>query len=227
MRRAFVVGSSTFSDTTYRALPLASRDALSFHHLALDTSLINAPESILLLDPIRSQLFQAFGDFLSTLGENDFILYFAGHAARLANGSWVFICADTKHDELSLTGFLYRDLLSLLRQYERNRGLLILDTCFAGSASALRAKLNARSGIDSIIPELSREGLVTIWACGAEELSFEGEGHSLMSGWLLKAIRTGAGAGACGKNLTAHGVGAFRPWRGRRSQSRSRGAPSS
>lgn len=197
MRRAFVVGTGIYDDDGVSDLAFATKDAEEIYKVLMDPSIGAAAESSkLLTNPTRAQLVDELGRFLRTLSEGDeFVLYFAGHASRSRAGRWSLYCRNTVRDDLSLTSFSFDDLRALLRQYDRSRGILVVDTCFARSVDALLELAGARGRIDEILPPTPREGLAIVWSCGSEDLSFEEDGHGLFTGLLLAGLRCGADLG--------------------------------
>jgi len=194
VRRAFVVGCGAFDSGVIEPLPYARCDAEEFYKLATDPRLGDwSAESVLLVDPGRRELRAALGEFLRKLAPGDeFMLYLAGHASRLRSGQWAFLCRDSVPGDLTLTSFPYSDLRKLILDCSQARGILVFDTCFARSARALR-EFQSRGAESELRLETPREGFVTLWACGASELTFEKDGHGLLTGWLIEAIRVGAG----------------------------------
>ena len=212
MRSAFVVGCGQFIDSSIHTLSYALNDANEFHSVITDSKLGDADResSILLQNPPREDLLRKMGSFLEKLKPQDeFIIYFAGHGWRLPSGQWAFLCNDSNPKSAALTTFAYSDLKRLISGKDRKRGILIFDTCFARSADSVLRGLRERGEFAGMQPEPPQEGIVTIWACGAAELTFEKSGHGLLSAWLLKAIRGGAGLGP---NIEFLGTGDAVSW---------------
>jgi uncharacterized caspase-like protein len=204
MRRVCAVGCGAFADARIQTLKNAASDAAAFFELAVDPALgaADPAHSILLEDCTQADLRATMANFLREMREGDeFVIYVAGHASKLPNGDLTFYCSDTSRSRLTRTTFPFSELEGLLRQYRRNRGVLIVDTCFAASAAELLAKVRADGGVAAVMPPF-REGLQVMWACGAEALAFEGSRHGLFTDLLLRAMRAGAGVSPSSEFVT-------------------------
>ena len=192
------IGSSDYENPKLENLPFAKNDAVEVYNILTDDSIgVATKRSTLLIDLPKRQLVKELGKFFRSLSNNDeYIVFFSGHAGRLPSGDWAFYCRDTDPNNKTLTALSYRDLNELMHQHNRSRGILIFDTCYARSASGLQGNLRVKGGVHKIMPQITREGTIVIWACGSEDQTFEQGGHGLFTGLFLGAIRCGADLGA-------------------------------
>lgn len=194
-RLAFVVGCGHFQDSEVVPLLNSSRDATEIFKRLTDPALGAAEPlgSILLVDPAYSDLLTELEEFLSSLkAEDQFILYFSGHAQTLPASGWAFFTTDTEKRAPALRSFSFRQLQGLMSETSRNKAILIFDTCYARTADEFDKHLVAKGGVEGTAPTKLGEGQVLMWSSGIAEQSWETTGHSMFTGCLIEAIDKGA-----------------------------------
>ena len=159
MRRAIVIGSSSFDCPSIRALPGARSDAK-------DTSTRSSRIP-------RSGMRWTRQCSCSTHSRRHFRKNWVGssRASALMMSSSCTSAAtqsgsavgkghsdrrDTDEQNVALTALRYHSLHSLLQQYKRSRGIIVLDTCSSKSAVDLHRELSARGGAQQLMPESPR-----------------------------------------------------------------------
>lgn len=205
MRKAFVVGLAEFEHPDIEDLPFAANDATRFYEVITDPNLGGASqnESVLVLSPTRRELSVEFGRFFSNLTPQDeYILFLAGHGRHLRSGRLAFDCRDTDPRRRSLSALSEKELRAFLHTRNVVRGILILDTCFAGSFGELQQDWRARGDVEQLQIDPANNGQVILWACGSRELTFEGGGAGMFSSLLIQSILAGAGVSRASQAIT-------------------------
>jgi len=195
MRVVLSIGFAKYDDDGIESLSFSEGDAQKFFELMCDPALGNAERkrSRCLLSPTRELALGAFAELIRGLqGDDEFILFIAGHAAPLRSGSLAFDCKDTLRHARSTTTLTERDINALLRARPGVRGTIILDTCYAGSFAALAQDERTRGALEQISFNASQEGLISLVACGPKEMAIESRGAGMFSGLLCEVLRSGA-----------------------------------
>ncbi|WP_349958057.1 caspase family protein [Rhizobium sp. ZPR3] len=205
MRKAFVIGLGQFADVRIPALPAAEKDAEAILATLTDPVIgsVDPEQTRLLLSPTHNMLRAALSAFLAGMMEGDeFVLFLAGHAYPQSSGRLIFPCQDSRIDRLSTTGFSERDLHLLIAERPGLRGILVLDTCFAGSFGQVKSALKARGEQPLIPPPPEQSALAIIYSARARELAYESSDSGLFTGLLIEGLRAGAGCPETQQHVT-------------------------
>jgi hypothetical protein len=194
MRRALVVGCGTFDDPELAASPHAEADAQDVHAQLIDPDLGEfAPDSPLLLNPSKAELRSAVTSFMESMEAGDvFVFFLAGHAGTLASREWFYLCRDTKSGKLTLTAFAWEDFQGFLKKCPA-QGILIVDTCYSRAIIERKKTLGACGAPDSADFQNFDAGTSFLFSSGPDDLALEGEGHGMLTSWLLRGLSEGAG----------------------------------
>ena len=147
-------------------------------------------------NPNRTQMELAIETLFSeNRSRNDLILlYFSGHGVRDDNGTLYFAtCITEKNPQGRIrtsTAVSANALQHYMSQSRSKRQVLILDCCFSG-AFAKDMKAKADEAID-VKTQLGGEGRAVLTSSTATQVSYEKEGASIYTRYLVQGLETGA-----------------------------------
>lgn len=122
------------------------------------------------------------------------LLYFSGHGVRDDNGTLYFATKITEKNSQgrirTSTAVSSRALQDYMTPSRSKRQVLILDCCFSG-AFAQDMKAKADEAID-VKTQLGSEGRAVLTSSTATQVSFEKEGASVYTRYLVQGLETGA-----------------------------------
>jgi uncharacterized caspase-like protein len=203
---ALVVGVNTFVDTRIRTLTYAAKDATDFHAALVDPAVGRFDpsktralvDSAATLSAVRSGI-----GWLRTSVERDdlVVVYLASHGSPREfdpNGVSYVLLHDTdttNAERLYASALQMIDLVEdLTRDLKAGRVVLILDTCFSGDATRLRAR-----GLTLFAPALDgfagASGRLVIAAAAGDQPSFESpqRRNGYFTHFLIDALRKSQG----------------------------------
>ncbi|WP_346290923.1 caspase, EACC1-associated type [Sphaerothrix gracilis] len=150
----------------------------------------------LLSNPNRTQMERAIeGLFSENRSRDDLILlYFSGHGVRDESGLLYFAnCITEKNAQgriLTSTAVSSVALQHYMSQSRSKRQVLILDCCFSGAfANDMRAKSDEEIDVKA---QLGAEGRAVLTSSTATQVSYEKEGASIYTHYLVEGLKTGA-----------------------------------
>ncbi len=177
--RLFVlsIGVSQYQRPQYR-LRLAAKDAADFaariRHQQGKLYREVVVRQLLDGEASRANLLASLAELARAGGKRDtFMIFLAGHGVTGASGSYYFLTAEARHEDLRGTAVADRELRAALRQVP-GRALLFIDTCHAGSA--LGATGSGRNGeLARFVNDMSDNGVVVFAASAGRQESLESD----------------------------------------------------
>lgn len=176
--RLFVltVGVSEYVRPEYR-LRLAAKDAADF------AVAIRAQQSKLYREVVVRQLLDREATRVNLLaalqwlarqgGKGDtYMLFIAGHGANGPSGSYYFMTADARHEDMPATALSDGEIRQALRRIP-GRALMFIDTCHAGNA--LGSTTARGSEVSRFVNDMSDNGVVVFAASSGRQESLESE----------------------------------------------------
>ncbi|NER80561.1 MAG: Clp protease [Leptolyngbya sp. SIO1D8] len=146
-------------------------------------------------NPNRTQMERAIEQLFSENRSRDdlILLYFSGHGVRDDNGTLYFAnCITEKNSQgriLTSTAVSSVALQGYMTQSRSKRQVLILDCCFSGAfAQDMKAKADAAIDVKT---QLGGEGRAVLTSSTATQVSYEKEGASLYTRYLVQGLETG------------------------------------
>ncbi|WP_431897556.1 caspase, EACC1-associated type [Nonomuraea sp. bgisy101] len=175
-RRAFLIGTSVYSDGAYTALPSCVADVWQLKQILEQPAIGGFDEVRQALDAPADHLRYEIVEFFSQADPGDLaLLYITGHGLRLtrSTGEFFFVTTDTDHQRIEETavGASYvNEQLGLCRASQK---IAILDCCQSGGFVHGFTTRDTKSA-DSAIP-LTSHGVYVLSSSGAGQASFAGE----------------------------------------------------
>ncbi|MFE3449843.1 AAA domain-containing protein [Nonomuraea sp. NPDC059194] len=193
-RRAFLIGTSVYSDDTYAALPSCITDVWQLKQVLEHPAIGGFDDVQVALNAAAEHLRYEIVDFFSQATPGDLaLLYITGHGLRLtrSTGEFFFVTADTAHQRIeeSAIGAAYvNEQLELCRAAQK---VAILDCCQSGGFVHGFATRDTKSA-EAAIPLVSR-GVYVLSSSGASQASFAGEGAnpSVFTEEIVNGLLTG------------------------------------
>lgn len=133
--------------------------------------------------------------FIENRSKGDLILlYFSGHGVRDDNGTLYFATSITEKNQQgrirTSTAVPASSLHYYMSQSRSKRQVLILDCCFSGAfANDMKAK-HADEAVD--VKSLGGEGRAILTSSTATQVSYEKDGASIYTRYLVQGLETGA-----------------------------------
>lgn len=191
---ALLIGVSEYSGLTN--LPGTQADIQAMQRV-LESPEIGGFDAVeLLSNPNRTQMERAIeGLFSENRSRDDLILlYFSGHGVRDESGLLYFAnCITEKNAQgriLTSTAVSSVALQHYMSQSRSKRQVLILDCCFSGAfANDMRAKSDEAIDVKA---QLGAEGRAVLTSSTATQVSYEKEGASIYTHYLVEGLETGA-----------------------------------
>lgn len=193
---ALLIGISDYGENLDR-LPGTQEDLKAMQRV-LESPDVGAFDRVdVLPNPNRTQMEVAIETlFADNRNRDDLILlYFSGHGVRDDNGALYFAASNTKKSSQgrirTATAVSSSALQGYMRQSRSKRQVLILDCCFSGAfARDMKAK-DAEEAVD-VKAQLGGEGRAVLTSSTATQISYEKEGASLYTTYLVQGLETGA-----------------------------------
>ncbi|MEO1145279.1 MAG: GUN4 domain-containing protein [Cyanobacteria bacterium J06638_22] len=147
-------------------------------------------------NPNRTDMERAIERLFSENCQRDdlVLLYFSGHGVRDENGALYFATTITEKNAqgriLTSTAVSSVALQGYMSQSRSKRQVLILDCCFSGAfANDMRVKGDEPIDVKS---QLGSEGRVVLTSSTATQVSYEQEGSSIYTRYLVQGLESGA-----------------------------------
>lgn len=193
---ALLIGISEYGEGL-SALPGTQED-ISILQRVLQSPQIGGFDQVdLLPNPDRTQMERAIETlFTENRDRNDLVLlYFSGHGVRDDNGTLYFANRITEKNTqgriLTSTAVPASALQHYMSRSRSKRLGLILDCCFSGAfANDMKAKA-ADEAVD-VKAQLGGEGRAVLTSSTATQVSYEKEGASIYTRYLVQGLETGA-----------------------------------
>jgi membrane-associated phospholipid phosphatase len=193
MRRALVIGSSTFAaDADLPQLRCPPADVAGV------TRVLNSPdhggfdEVVSALNRPYYEVQRALFKLLNTATKEDLVLiYYSGHGKLSRSGVLYLTAADSRSEELEATAVSSRVLREYIELSRCRRVVVLLDCCYAGAAGG---EFKGGSLQDQLAQIGTGTGTYLITAANPIQLAQEREGdeYSLFTKYLLNGIESGA-----------------------------------
>ncbi|MGP1371264.1 MAG: caspase family protein, partial [Almyronema sp.] len=149
-----------------------------------------------LLNPNCTQMEKAIEQLFGENRSRDdlILLYFSGHGVRDDNGTLYFATTNTEKNAqgriLTSTAVSASALQNYMGQSRSNRQVLVLDCCFSGAfARDMKAKSDEAINVKA---QLGGEGRAVLTSSTATQVSYEKEGASIYTQYLVQGLETGA-----------------------------------
>lgn len=192
---ALLIGISDYGNALAR-LPGTQVD-LQVMQRVLENPEVGAFDQVQVLpNPTRTQMEVAIETlFTDNRSRDDLILlYFSGHGVRDDNGLLYFATSNTEKSSqgqiFTSTAVSSGALQGYMGKSRSQRQVLILDCCFSG-AFARDMKAKDDEAVD-VKAQLGGEGRAVLTSSTATQVSYEKEGASLYTTYLVQGLETGA-----------------------------------
>jgi len=194
---ALLIGVSNYGDGL-ASLPGTQTDIQEMQRV-LQNPKVSGFDAVELLsnpDPFEMQL--AIEKLFSENRSRDdlILLYFSGHGVRDDNGTLYFATRVTQKNQqgriFTSTAVPSSFIQTCMSQSRSKRQVLILDCCFSGAfANDMKAKQAVDEAID-VKAQLGGEGRAVLTSSTATQVSYEKEGTSIYTRYLVQGLDTGA-----------------------------------
>jgi hypothetical protein len=212
-RWAVVIGVGDYEHTEVPRLRYAVPDAEAMYQLLIGPAGFKKEHVLLLTDktekrPTLQNIKRALGTFLARSARKDdtVVIFFAGHGAPEVDPRGIeadglakyLIPIDADPDDLFSTALPMDDIHTIFSRIESERVVVLLDTCYSGSAGGRTfASKKTRAGdVDELFLErLTRaKGRAIITASRPTEVSIELPelGHGIFTYYLVQGLKGGA-----------------------------------
>jgi len=195
-RVALLIGVSEYS-TGLASLPGTEADLKAMQQVLQNPQVCNFETVEVLLNPDPTQMLRAIETlFTENRNRDDLVLlYFSGHGVRDDNGTLYFATRITEKNSQgrirTSTAVPAARLQEYMSQSRSKRQVLILDCCFSGAfANDMKAKA-VDAAID-VKTQLGGEGRAVLTSSTATQVSYEKEGASIYTRYLVEGLATGA-----------------------------------
>jgi len=139
-----------------------------------------------------------FKEIAPHIGVNDvFVLYLSGHGKTL-DGNYHFIPWEFEYendDSIRQKAMSHKKIQELLEMIRANKSIMILDTCYSGSAVMAAKGLDEKEAIDNLIKQTAIDrlnnatGRVILAATSDKSRAYEYEGHGIFTYVLLQGLK--------------------------------------
>jgi hypothetical protein len=194
---ALLIGVSNYGDGL-ASLPGTQTDIQEMQRV-LQNPKVSGFDAVDLLsnpDPFEMQL--AIEKLFSENRSRDdlILLYFSGHGVKADDGTLYFATRVTQKNQqgriFTSTAVPSSFIQTCMSQSRSKRQVLILDCCFSGAfANDMKAKQAADEAID-VRAQLGGEGRAVLTSSTATQVSYEREGTSIYTRYLVQGLETGA-----------------------------------
>jgi uncharacterized caspase-like protein len=192
-RRALLVATATYTDTTLQQLRAPGQDATELREVLADSS-IGGFDVIPLLDAPSDQLKRAIVRFCAEASPNDLILlYLSCHGVLDDRGRLYYATVDTERELLSASAIRADWLNEQLEDSRSRRQVVVLDCCHSGAFAA-----GAKGDGDLALEQrFEGRGRIVFTASRGTEYSFEGaravgeSSASVFTAALVEGLRSG------------------------------------
>ena len=192
---ALLIGTSNYGEALTR-LPGTQEDLQAMQRVLKHPDVGAFDKVEILPNPNRTQMEVALETlFTDNRSRDDLILlYFSGHGVRDDNGVLYFAVSNTQKSPqgkiLTSTAVSSGALQGYMSQSRSKRQVLILDCCFSGAfARDMKAKDDEAINVKA---QLGGEGRAVMTSSTATQVSYEKEGASLYTTYLVQGLETGA-----------------------------------
>jgi len=193
---ALLIGVSEYG-TGLTGLPGTEADLKAMQQVLQNPQVCNFEAVEALLNPDPTQMLRAIETlFTENRNRDDLVLlYFTGHGVRDDNGTLYFATRITEKNPQgrirTSTAVPAARLQEYMSQSRSKRQVLILDCCFSGAfANDMKAKA-VDAAID-VKTQLGGEGRAVLTSSTATQVSYEKEGASIYTRYLVQGLATGA-----------------------------------
>lgn len=193
---ALLIGISEYGEGL-SSLPGTQEDIATLQRVLQSPKIGGFDTVDVLPNPDRTEMESAIETlFTENRNQDDLVLlYFSGHGFRDNNGTLYFanrITAKTAQGRIRTSTAIPATTLQYYMNHSRlTRQIVILDCCFSGAfANDMKAK-TADEAID-VKAQLGGEGRVVLTSSTATQVSYEREGASIYTRYLVQGLETGA-----------------------------------
>lgn len=193
---ALLIGVSDYGEGL-AGLPGTQTDIEAMQHVLENDRIGGFDQVQVLPNPDRGRMEYAIETlFTESRSRDDLILlYFSGHGVRDDNGTLYFATCSTEKTAQgrirTSTAVSASALQHYMSQSRSKRQVLILDCCFSGAfANDMKAKA-ADEAVD-VKAQLGGEGRAVLTSSTATQVSYEKEGSSIYTRYLVQGLETGA-----------------------------------
>jgi hypothetical protein len=194
---ALLIGISEYDGEALTRLPGTQADLQAMQRV-LQNPDVGAFEQVeVLQNPNRTQMELAIDTlFTDNRNRDDLILlYFSGHGVRDDSGDLYFAVSNTQKTEQgkirTSTAVRASEVQRYMTQSRSKRQVLILDCCFSGAFARDMTAKDAEATVD-VKTQLGGEGRAVLTSSTATQFSFEKQGASLYTTYLVQGLETGA-----------------------------------
>ncbi|MEU8248314.1 AAA domain-containing protein [Nonomuraea sp. NPDC048916] len=193
-RRAFLIGTSAYSDSTFATLPSCVTDVRQLQQVLGHPAIGSFDKIHVAIDASATQLRYEIAEFLGQADQNDLVLlYVTGHGLRLtrSTGEFFFAAIDTDYGRIEESAVGASFVNEQLEACPAAQKVVILDCCQSGGFVHGFATRDPKS-TDSSLPLASR-GVYVLSSSGAGQVSFAGEGDrpSVFTEEIINGLVTG------------------------------------
>ncbi len=145
----------------------------------------------ILIDETSTTISRAIDDLFSEVERGDLVLlYYSGHGYRDEKNNYYLVTKNSQLDRMRTTSIPAFFIHDVMRGGRSRHIVIILDCCFSG------AFIEGQKGVELLsLEQLKGKAEVILTSSNIVQLSFEEDGRSLFTHYLLKGIETGeAGA---------------------------------
>jgi tetratricopeptide (TPR) repeat protein len=192
---ALLIGVSEYSETSFAALPAATKDVEAMKQVLENPEIGDFNEIKTLINPSQPEMSEAIETYFSDRQSEDLILFFfSGHGVKDEKRDLFFSARNTRKNREKLTkstavaASFVRDSI---KSSKAKRQIVILDCCFSGAFGDLLGKDDDSLDIEN---QLSAEGIVVLTSSSSTQYSFEQKNAdlSLYTRYLVEGMKTGA-----------------------------------
>ncbi|UBF25469.1 GUN4 domain-containing protein [Kovacikia minuta CCNUW1] len=193
---ALLIGVSDY-ESGLDSLPGTQADIRAMQGVLQNPAIGGFDTVYLLPDPELTQMQYEIEKLFSENRSRDdlILLYFSGHGVRDDNGSLYFATRTTQKNSqgriFTSTAVPASFIQHCMSQSRSKRQVLILDSCFSG-AFAKDMKAKQADEIIDVKAQLGGEGRAVLTSSTATQVSYEKEGASIYTRYLVQGLETGA-----------------------------------
>ncbi|WP_309113382.1 caspase family protein [Saccharothrix sp.] len=198
MRRALLIATDTYGDSTFSALRAPRRDAEELDAVLRDES-IGAFDTEVLVNPSAQLLRERVDSVFAEAGRDDMVLlYVSGHGVKDRSGKLVFATTDTVNNRLRSTAVSAQFVRESIDHSLAAQVVVLLDCCYGGAFPS--GMLPRATGTVDVVQQFHEaRGCVVITASTHIQYAYESgqdrvEGEvepSVFTKAIIEGLRTG------------------------------------
>lgn len=150
--RAILIGTASYRDPRFPALPAADNSLTAFRDVLVDGDLCGWPPDriTVLADPTDvSRLSQTLRR-LARATDEVLLVYFVGHGVILRRGQLCLVLSDTDAEDADITGLEFARLRETLLDSPARVKIVVLDCCYSGRAIEALAGERLADYVDTV-----------------------------------------------------------------------------